>query len=62
MGLEREIEQLFQRVVELDLEKISGRAQPLFHTYSTPQPAYSFPEGGSGSIVFTELCYQVQKI
>jgi hypothetical protein len=64
MGLEREIEQLFQRVVEIDLDKIGRRAQPSYHSYSTSPPAYSFPEGSHGSpkLKFEEVIYQVQRI
>ena len=64
MGLEREIEQLFQRVVELDLDRIGRRAQPSYHSYSTAPPAYSFPEGSHGSpkLKFEEVLYQVQRI
>ena len=65
MGLEKEIENLFRRVLELDLERLSGVVQPIYHTV-TPPPVYSIQDGsgspGSCHLRFDELIYQVQEI
>ena len=60
MGLEKEIHELFERVVELDLERISRSAVPIYHWTTTPPPAmyeYQNPTGGSVTLVSQD--YQV---
>ena len=67
MGLEKEIEQIFQQVLELDLERISRSAEPSYHWSSTP-PVSMFvgqsPSAKRGSTIvsFVPQDYQVVKL
>jgi hypothetical protein len=68
MGLEKEIETLFERVVALDLARISRLAQPSRHAIpTTPYPSRFSVQGGTveqGSIrlVLDDLDYQATKV
>jgi hypothetical protein len=68
MGLKNEIEQIFQQVLEHDLERISRSAEPSYHWPTTPPISmfvHQSPSAGSSSstaVSFVPQDYQVVRI